>query len=538
LFLCSIVLAVAATVAVAGEPIQSFKFEEQFSIRKALAMLGSAYQKNIVPTPAVDGSLAFRGLSGVTFEEAMDAILGEKFKYEQVGKLVKVYTKQEYKTLKEDPDRMVFDILTLYYITAADAHNLLTPVLSANAKIQVTTPAEQEISGTGGGASGALTAAAEGGGGDSMALHDTIVLYDYPENIQAAKDLLAIIDARPKQVLVEAMILAARLTEDMQLGVDWNFAAGGHLAAGAGGDAIQQIDGLPGSPFETFGFAAQGGPGLRIGASSGDFRMLITALEQVTDATILANPKVMTVNKQEGSVLIGTNLGYRSSTTISTGGVATEGQVEFLQTGTQLVFRPYIGNDGYIRMDIYPKDSSGDLNADGVPTEQTVQMKSNIIVKDGGTVVIGGLFRDTIISASSQVPLLGDLPIVGALFKGTTDRNQREEVIIFLTTHIIDEPDEAAGLEAAEDTRLKEHGAKMQLKIIGRTRLAEDAYAKGAQFYIEGDLESALVEVDYALRIRPTYLEALRLKEKLAVEMAPTEEEESAGMIIESSDAL
>lgn len=258
---------------------------------------------------------------------------------------------------------------------------------------------------------------------------------------------------------------------------------------------------------------------MRIGASTGNVRVLITALEAITDTTVLANPKILTVNKQEGSVLIGTNLGYRSSTSISTGGVATEGEVQFLQTGTQLVFRPYIGNDGYIRMDIYPKDSSATLNADGVPTETTTQMKTNIIVKDGETIVIGGLFRDTIVTTRQQVPLLGDLPIIGGLFRGTTDASQREEVIVLLTTHIIDEPSQVEGAEGAEDVRRKKFGAKDELQSIGRTKLADEAYAKAARHYLEGDIESALRELKIALKLRPAYLEALRLKERIAAEL-------------------
>ena len=541
--LISVVLMAVTTVAFAGaaEPIQSFKFEEQFSIRKALQMLGTAYQKNIVPTPGVDGALAFRSLSDVSFEEAMDAILGENFRYEQVGRLVKVYTKDEYKKLKTDPDRMVSEVITLYYLNAAEAQNLIQPVLSESAKIQVTSPAEQSISGgggggvspgLGGGSSAGGGGGASGGGGDSLAMHDTLVVYDYPENIDAARELLALLDVRPKQVLVEATILSALLTEGMELGVDWTFAGGVSIAGG-----ITAIDPTPGTPVEQTGFAAAGGPGLKVGVTSGDFRMFITALEQVTDTTILANPKILTINKQEGSVLIGQNLGYRSSTTISTGGVATEGEVKFLQTGTQLVFRPYIGNDGYIRMDIYPKDSSAELNEDGVPTETTAQINTNILVKDGGTVVIGGLFRDTIGSARNQVPILGDLPLVGTLFRGTRDVNRREEVIVFLTTRIIDEPGEVEELDGAEDARLKEAGAKKELHGAGRTRLAEDAYDRAVEYYANGDLVSAMSEVKWALKFRPSYLEALRLKEKIEAETAPTEDEEAEGMVIESASA-
>jgi type IV pilus assembly protein PilQ len=367
--------------------------------------------------------------------------------------------------------------------------------------------------------------------------------------------LLDVIDIRPKQVLIEATILSALLNEGMELGVDWNLAAGVSLTGVAatedivsggsisrGSSATSPIAGLKdgaitkGSPAETAGFATQGGPGLRLGITTGDVRVFITALEAITDTTVLANPKIMTVNKQEGSVLIGTNLGYRSSTSISTGGVATQGEVEFLQTGTQLVFRPYIGNDGYIRMEIYPKDSSASLNADGVPTESTVQMKTNVIVKDGETIVIGGLFRNVITTTRNQVPLLGDLPWVGGLFRGTSDANQREEVIVLLTTRIIDHPGELASKESAEDVRHRTEGAKDELQSISRTKMAEEAYAQAAKCYIEGDIEGARRQLQISLKLRPAYTEAMRLKEKIDAETAPTAAEKDAGMVIESAE--
>jgi len=547
--------------------IQSFKFEEEFSIRKALAMLGSAYGKNIVPTPQVDGSLAFRGLSNVTFEDAMDAILGSNFRYEQVGNLIRVYTKDEYTKIMADPARMEYKVFTLYYVTAAEAQNLVTPLLSGAGALQVTSPAQKGISSGGtsasGGGGGSVGGAAGGsgmgssaGGGDTLALHDTIVIYDYPENIQAVRGLLDVIDVRPKQVLIEATILSALLNEGMELGVDWNLAAGVGLSGVASTDTIvagstvdrgktgtTTIGGLKdgaitsGTPIETSGFASQGGNGLRLGITTGDIRVFITALESVTDTTVLANPKIMTVNKQEGSVLIGTNLGYRSSTSISTGGVATEGEVQFLQTGTQLVFRPYIGNDGYIRMEIYPKDSSATLNADGVPTESTVQMKTNIIVKDGETIVIGGLFRNVITTTRNQVPLLGDLPWIGGLFRGTSDANQREEVIILLTTHIIDLPEDVESKEKAEDVRRRTEGAKDGMQSISRTKMAEGAYEKAAKCYVEGDIEGARQQLKIALKLRPAYTEALRLKDKIDAETAPTAAEMDAGIVIESADS-
>jgi type IV pilus assembly protein PilQ len=533
--------ALASTnVAASNTPqiIDKFDVEEDFDVRKALAMLGSLCNKNIVPSPNVNGSLAFRSLKNVTFEEAMDAILGENFKYEQDGKLIKVYTKDEYKKMKEDPARMTHEVFTLYYITAKEAQNLIAPVLSSSAKVQVTTEAEKNITAGAGSTTGTSTSMGSGGtgGGDTLALNDMIVVYDYPENIEKVAEVLKSVDIRPKQVLVEATILSATLNEQTKFGIDWNLIAGVNLIGASSSSQIgttesigttsttpisQIAAGTPGTPIETAGFATPGDNGLRIGATSGNMAMFLTALESITDVTILANPKILAVNKQEGFVQIGKKLGYRSSTTISTGGIATQGQVDFLDTGTVLTFRPYIGNDGYIRMDILPKDSTAQLNVDRVPDETVTQVKTNVIVKDGETIVIGGLFRDVVNTGRSQVPVLGDIPIVGALFRGTTDITERQEVIVLLTPHIIEEPSQLDGKARAEDISRKRCGAKEELQWIDRARLAEDNYADAVKLYMEGDNEAAMKKLKVALMLRPTYLEAIRLKEKILAEVDP-----------------
>lgn len=562
LFVWSLVLiAMMATAAAgasgsAGEPaliIDKFEVEEDFGVRKALAMLGSQCQKNIVPSPGVDGVLAFRSLRNVTFEEAMDAILGENFKYEQEGKLIKVYTKDEYKKLKENSERMEDRVFTLYYITADEADKLIAPVLSgsASAKIAKSTAAEKSITtGSSGGTSGAASSGS-GGAGDKMALNDTIVIHDYPENLEKAAAVIKSIDIRPKQVLVEATILSATLTEETKFGIDWNFMAGvslnGTSSVGQIGTTesigttttspISQIAaGTAGAPIETAGFATSGMNGLRIGATSGNMALFITALESITDVTILANPKILAVNKQEGYVQIGKKLGYRGSTAISTGGVATQGEVQFLDTGTVLTFRPYIGNDGYIRMDIYPKDSTAQLNVDKVPDETVTQVRTNVIVKDGETIVIGGLFRDVVTTGRSQVPLLGDLPLVGGLFRGTNDRTERQEVIVLLTPHIIEEPSEVDGQARAADISRKRSGAKDGLQWIDRARLAEDHYAKAVRSYRENDTMSAMEDLSIALNLRPTYLEAIRLKERIIAGSSPEEVQEMERIMLETVD--
>jgi type IV pilus assembly protein PilQ len=502
---------------VEGDLIKFIAFQKESTIRDGLRLLAALCKKNIVPSAGVEGPLTVSRLYNVSFEEALKAVLGYGFRCDLDGDFVRVYTTAEYKTIKEDPERMVHKVITLYYITAAEAVKLIQPVLSSAAQVQTSTPAESNISSGGGSGSGSASLSG-GGGGDKMAHNDMIVVFDYPERIQEAVNIIAQIDRRPQQVLIEATILSARLREDMEFGIDWNLLSGLPVTSGI----ITSGSGY-GTPIETYGFAKiPGSTGLTAGFIAGNIRAVITALEEVTDTTVLANPKILAVNKQEGQLLIGRKFGYEdTSTTTLTGG--TTASTAFLETGTRLVFRPYIGNDGYIRMDIYPKDSDGSLQSNGKPLEDTTELRTNVIVKDGETVVIGGLFRDGITTSRSQVPVLGSLPFVGVAFRGTKDIATREEVVVMLTPHIIDEPSEVRGDDRAEDVRIKMEGARQAMQPLDRAKLAEDAYAKAAKFYLEGDVDSAVFHVKVALMMRPTYLEARRLHERIMAETDPEE---------------
>ena len=113
---------------------------------------------------------------------------------------------------------------------------------------------------------------------------------------------------------------------------------------------------------------------------------------------------------------------------------------------------------------------------------------------------------------------------------------KREEVIVMLTPHIIEESAQTEGLARAEDMQRKRFGAKDTLQGFGRAKLAEDHYAKAAQYFVEGDNESATKELDIALTLRPTYLEALRLKERILAQTNPDEAKKMERVILESLD--
>ncbi len=490
--------------------IEEIRFNKDTNVKQALSLLAQYSKKNIIPSTGVDGQVTLTALYDVTFEEALDAILGYGFKYKQEGSFIRVYTAEQYKKMQEDPARMIHKVIPLYYITAEEAMKLVEPVLSGAASAKVTSSSVAETSVT-----TTETGVGTGqGGGNDPAGNDMLIVYDYPENIDRAEAVLRDADVKPKQVLVEATIMSATLNENMEFGIDWNLLTGVAI-----NDWAANINGF-GTKIESTGFANATGDGLTIAFSADNVQAIITALETVTDATLLANPKILAVNKQEGVVYIGTKYGYMAQKTQSDAG-SVSSTVEFLETGTRLAFRPYIGNDGYIRMDIYPKDSRGELQDNDLPKEETTELRTNVIVKDGETVIIGGLFRDLVTTSKSQVPVLGNLPIVGALFRSTADSVVRQEVFVILTPHIIDDPVQASGDAAVEDVRRVHDAAKDSLLPIERAKLAEDAYARASRCYLEGDVEKAAFNLRIALTMRPTYLEALRLRERIIAETDP-----------------
>jgi len=505
-----------------GGRIQTFTFKKDMRIQDALQFLAARYQKNIVPSSKVDGAITITNLYDVTFEQALDAILGIGFKYEEEGNFINVYTAAEYKTIIEDPSRMSYKVFTLYYITAVEAKKLVTPVLSGNAsmKIETTTAAKTEFP-TGESISSVT------GGGDAAATNDAVIIYDFPENIEEAAEIIEQFDVRPKQVLVEATIMDVTLTEDMQFGIDWsNFET---VVTGLTG-ITDNIDYA--SSTNTNQITKSGG--MTLGLSTGNVAAFIRAVEQVTDTTVLANPKILAVNKQLGQVYIGLRLGYKSGS-ITTQTSTTE-QTSFLDSGTKLSFRPFIGNDGYIRMDIHPKDSSAVLNAEKVPDETSAELVTNILVKDGQTIVIGGLFRDKMIAKRTQVPVLGDIPLVGLLFRGKADQIERHEVVVLLTPTIIDEPSETDGDARSDDVRRKREGALEELQQTHRGKIAEEYYVDAVRCYTQKDMSGAMENLRLALRVRPAYLEAIRLKERILRETSPEEAAKLDRIILEDVD--
>jgi type IV pilus assembly protein PilQ len=171
-------------------------------------------------------------------------------------------------------------------------------------------------------------------------------------------------------------------------------------------------------------------------------------------------------------------------------------------------------------MEVHPEDSDGQVKANGLPSKSTTEVTSNIMVKDGHTIVIGGLFRESTIAGRSQVPFLGNLPWAGVLFRNQHDRTVREEVIILLTPHVV--KDDAAysklseeELKRCEDLRV---GNRKGLMPWGRERLAQGWYESARKEMNKEHPNRAMAkfDLDCATNLVPTFGDAIGLKEEIS----------------------
>ena len=482
-------------------------------LHTVLRMLSVQGHRNIITAPGIEGTVNAE-LHEVTFEEALEAILrSQGLKAVTDRNFVYIITQEQYEEMVGADRKLQARLFKLTYITSTEAFQLITPMLSSDGKAAQTAAAEVGIAST-----------PEAAGGDNLAIQDCIVVTDYPENLENIARVLRELDVRPRQVLIEATIMRAQLRDNNELGIDFNVVAGidfeGINATSQGGTNIT-LGPVPPEQFNNglistntdFAGAINAG-GWTFGVIKNNVAVFIRALEQVTDATVMANPKVLALNKQRGEIIVGRRDGYLTTTVTETAAVQT---VEFLETGTQLLFRPFIGGDGWVRMEIHPEDSSGGLTSANLPFEETTEVTANIMVRDGHTILIGGLFRERTNAGRAQVPGLGSIPGLGLLFQRINDESAREEVIILLTVHVIkDTPEEDAMFEGlAEDVERLRVGSRRRLLGIGRERLAQAHYQWAIEHLQQGDLSAALWDVNFALHNSSRMLAAIKLEERI-----------------------
>ncbi len=480
---------------------------------QVLEMLSIQGQRNIIAGRDVSATVT-ANLYDVTFEEALDAILRVNgYGYVEEGSFIYVYPSDQIDAIKESLRTLETRIFELFYLNADDATQVVSPLLSEAGNVVPLGTVEEgfnpdEIK----------------NGSDSYAFTAKIVVTDYPDRIEDIAKLISNLDVSPKQVMVEATILQTKVDENNAFGVDFSIVShlnfeqivGGPLAAATGlmSGGISTHNAVAGT--STVGKSVTGNGGFKVGVVKDDFGIFLRALDKVTDVTVVARPKVMCLNRQRAEILVGERLGYLSTTQTET---STTQTVEFLDTGIHLMFRPFIAPNDMIRMELYPRLSSGsyqNLENFTVPKEDAHEIFTNVRVKDGETIVLGGLFKEQTQMDREQVPILGDIPIMGSAFRGQDDRIERVEIIFLLTPTII--ADERLwemgedGLEIVDTVRV---GSRAGLLPFSRDQITADYNRDAIEAYRDGDIDLALYYTNNSLRTSSIQPEMIRLRDSL-----------------------
>ncbi len=406
-------------------PDQLLEFHARnLPVADAFAQLRQAVRMNIVVTPEV-----IAWFTGDLYDMSAEQVV------EAICRSTNLVARRDGALLVIEPDRPETRIYELYYARAADALEMVLPLLTPLGQ------ASASLAGFEG-----IGSDAEDAGGQSLASFDTLVVHDVTSVLDVIDSVIARLDAEPLQVLVEATVLSVELTDELAFGIDFyalqgaNFGDGG-ITSAKGTGIVFGSDGFPSDDLDDgLAAAATGltaglpGGGLSVAILRDGLGAFIEAVQTVSNITVLAHPKITTLNKQRGEVLLGRRDGFLTTITTET---STTQTVEFLETGTRLIFRPFITPSGYVRLEVHPEDSDGGINADGLPFKETAEVTTNVIVADGETVIIGGLFREREQSIDMKVPVLGDLPGIGGLFRSENSRFVREEIVIMLTPHIV-----------------------------------------------------------------------------------------------------
>jgi type IV pilus secretin PilQ/predicted competence protein len=275
-----------------------------------------------------------------------------------------------------------------------------------------------------------------------------LIVVTSPRIIAEIEEIVAELDKPARQVMLEARIVEVSTDDFKKLGIDWDLLSRqgvtfveGNYDSLQGGESSDQIRGLKIFPNT---------PGTNDLFKLGNFSRVAQVYRVAMDlairngsAKVLANPKIATLNGREATMLVGSRIPFVISGTIFAGGGAAQSQqVQREEVGVKLAITPLINADGYITTVIKPEVSSvigfKGQNED-LPIVATRQATTTVRLKDGGSVIIGGLLSEERTTSTTKFPLLGDIPGLGLLFQHTNSQVTKKDLVIEVTPRILPE---------------------------------------------------------------------------------------------------
>jgi type II secretory pathway component GspD/PulD (secretin) len=276
---------------------------------------------------------------------------------------------------------------------------------------------------------------------------NSLVVQGVPAEIRMIGDMIAGLDVSVPQILIRADIMEVNLGDDREIGINWEYRLN-QTKDGVNHDMDATANPLTSVTDFALSYA-------RLGTN--EFRAFLGTLQEVVESRILSSPRVVTASGRTAEILVGERVPYPRATTETQTG-ATMQEIEFVEVGVRLEVTPRIAKDGLITMLVHPEVSEVlDTAVQGVPRIGTREANTEVMIRSGETLVIGGLKRHVRTETVRRLPVLGSIPLIGALFRSTRIDQSEVELLVFLTPVLVDEKlAESSGRQV--DVRLRDMG--------------------------------------------------------------------------------
>lgn len=288
---------------------------------------------------------------------------------------------------------------------------------------------------------------------------NSVVIVTSPQNRDLLQQIVEQLDKIPEQVMIETVIVEASLDATDKLGIEWNLTQGTGSVLGALG--AKDTKGAASSSFGNQATTTQP-QGFRYTLTGGQYGAFMNALKTDARFEILSTPRIFTSNNSTAEINISQSLPYVTSTQTNANGVSTF-NYSFLDVGIILTVTPRITSNGFVTMDVTQTANDfvryTDFNA---PVVNQREAQTTVSVKDGETIVLGGIIKNSVSATTNKLPVLGDIPVLGKLFQSNSTTKSKTELLVFLTPRIVRDADEARKLR--EDTQ-KQMQSKLKDKL-------------------------------------------------------------------------
>ena len=439
---------------------------QDIEVRRVLQLLADFTGINMVAADTVQGNITLR-LKDVPWDQALDIILktknldkrrnGNVIWIAPVAELIKA-EEEEAKAIAQSVKLapLQTEYIQLNYAKAADIEKLITDGKNASGS------GNRSNTGSGtdplGDSVGSLLSPRGTVSVDPRT--NTLIINDTAQKIDQIRSMIDLLDVSVKQVMIEARIVRATTDFTKEMGVKWGILSQGitnnnHLLVGGSDTTLWNLrepekdDDTGGWKYDIerpqnlnvdLGVTSAGASRIAFGLISLSDFMLdleLSALQADGYGEVISTPKVLTADKQQAKVASGTQIPYQSS---EGGGVNAVSTTEFIDATLSLDVTPSITPDGKVQMNLnITSDSPGAPTPTGQLTINKNSINTNVLVDNGETVVLGGIFEQQTANQQTKVPFLGDIPYLGRLFRKDIKSDNKRELLIFVTPRIVND---------------------------------------------------------------------------------------------------